>query len=594
MLEKLASSKWAKRFITLAGSLFIGSSVLFNQMNASAEEAVLTVLCHGIKSQPDSMKKLEDAIEDQSAVVNVYYPSTEQRIKNFAYNLDVAIKDKLVKLKEQDIDVNSIVLVGHSMGSIVERYYIECGNAGFADVVSKVKAVVLIAPPNHGSPLADAACYHAALKGERSDLIPPSIIELVESAKPTDDKAVIFIKELFLTPANRSNKTMGVSSAINFADSNWGKTSVYELNSFEDGFIKKELNKFGLKQGVYYCVVAGTDNNVPTTILINGPSDGVVPVESADIRDLVKNKENYRFETVKANHLNITENKDAIRIVKEVVSKFLFPSEKFFPDGWTSEQCMVKTATHHGDEEQQITYHKNTIGMKFVLIPPGKFMMGSEKGKTDERPVHPIRITKPFYMGAYEVTYAQYKMVTGKNHPIFENRFGYAPMDWVSRSDAVLFCTLLSKKEKTTYRLPTEAEWEYVCRAGSATEFYFANDDGHIRTSEGLVKKFTWSEENGPRHIGETRANPWGVYDMTVNFWEWCQDFYAKDYYCQSPIDDPFGPELPEFPSHPMYVARGGVYGTLDGGGARSAFRSRHYDEVAGDLGFRVIVTIKK
>lgn len=323
MLEKLTDSKWAKRFISLAGGLFIGASVLFNPISASAEEAVLMVLCHGIKSNPQSMKKIENAVKDNSEVVNVYYPSTEQRIKNFSYNLDVAIKDKLVQLKQQNKDVVAIVLVGHSMGGLVERYYIECGNASFADVVSKVKVIVMIATPNHGSPLADIVCYHAIINGIKSDAIPASIRE---AAKPTGSKEFKplpldyfsrFFKNLF-------NKTSEITTIINFADSTWGKTSVYDLNTAPDGFIEGELNKLGLRQDIPYVVVAGTDGSLLTdSFMVDDPlykygSDGVVPVKRADISDLLKGKSNYAIETMNANHLNITENEELIAAMQRL------------------------------------------------------------------------------------------------------------------------------------------------------------------------------------------------------------------------------------------------------------------------------------
>lgn len=318
MLEKLVESKWGKRFINLAGGLFIGGSVLFNQMSASAEEAVLTVLCHGIKGSSGDMNRIEDVVKDQSYVLNVDYPSTENRIKFFSYDLDLAIRDRIKLLENKNVDVEGIVLVGHSMGGLVERYYIECGNASFEDVVSKVKAIVMIGTPNHGSPLADIVCYHAALAGERSDAIPISIIEQTKGPKSG------LLKTPSLTEPLHAKGIKGFldvltkpTTLLNFVDSSWGRRAVYDLNTAPDGFIESELNKFGLKPGVYYCVIRGNDNNFATAILVKGPSDGVVPAGSADLSDKVSNKENYRLETVKANHLNITENKDTIRIVKE-------------------------------------------------------------------------------------------------------------------------------------------------------------------------------------------------------------------------------------------------------------------------------------
>ena len=116
----------------------------------------------------------------------------------------------------------------------------------------------------------------------------------------------------------------------------------------------------------------------------------------------------------------------------------------------------------------------NSIGMKLKLIKAGEFMMGSEKGNDDEKPVHKVKITRPFYIGVYEVTQAQYEKITGKNPSSFKGP--NKPVEMVAWIEAVLFCKKLSKKEGVKYRLPTEAEWEYACRAGTRTVFYWGDE----------------------------------------------------------------------------------------------------------------------
>ena len=190
----------------------------------------------------------------------------------------------------------------------------------------------------------------------------------------------------------------------------------------------------------------------------------------------------------------------------------------------------------------------NSIGMKLVLIPPGEFMMGSpasEKDKDlDENPQRRVRITKPFYIGKYEVTQLQYGIVMGKNPSHFKGVSN--PVEKVSWDDAVEFCKRLSEKEGVTYRLPTEAEWEYACRAGTTTAFCHgvslssgqANFDG--RYPCGGAKNGPYRKKTTP--VGTFTPNAWGLHDMHGNLWEWCADWYQRDYYSHSTVDDPKGP----------------------------------------------------
>jgi formylglycine-generating enzyme required for sulfatase activity len=198
----------------------------------------------------------------------------------------------------------------------------------------------------------------------------------------------------------------------------------------------------------------------------------------------------------------------------------------------------------------------NSIGMKLVLIPAGEFLMGSPQGEgeSDEHPQHQVRITKPFYMGVYEVTQGEYERITGTNPSKFKDVAGEDtsrfPVENVSWNHAITFCRKLSKmrEEKSAgreYRLPNEAEWEYACRAGTTTPFSFgsalngsgANCDGNFPFG---------GAEKGPSLQRTTRVssyepNAFGLYDMHGNVWEWCADWHDRTYYAQSPVDDPTG-----------------------------------------------------
>ena len=153
-----------------------------------------------------------------------------------------------------------------------------------------------------------------------------------------------------------------------------------------------------------------------------------------------------------------------------------------------------------------------------------------------------MRITKPFYVGAQEVTQAQYQQVMGTNPSHFQN--AQHPVDSVSWEDAVRFCEKLSAlaEEKTAghrYRLPTEAEWEYACRAGHTTRFSCGESDSSLGD-------YAWHRENSglsPHAVGQKRPNAWGLYDMHGNVWEWCADWYEDDADRKVlPADDPTGP----------------------------------------------------
>jgi formylglycine-generating enzyme required for sulfatase activity len=188
----------------------------------------------------------------------------------------------------------------------------------------------------------------------------------------------------------------------------------------------------------------------------------------------------------------------------------------------------------------------NSIGMKLVLIPAGEFLMGSPDSDQDaydhEKPQHRVRITQPFYLGVTEVTQGQYRAVTGANPSSFQGSADL-PVEQVSWEDARAFCDKLNALEKRSlgdaiYRLPTEAEWEYACRAGTTTWFSFGD-------AEASLGEYAWFEANsgGKTHpVGQKRLNAWGLYDMHGNVWEWCSDGYTPDSYANSPGADPPGP----------------------------------------------------
>jgi len=205
----------------------------------------------------------------------------------------------------------------------------------------------------------------------------------------------------------------------------------------------------------------------------------------------------------------------------------------------------------------------NSLGMHFVLIRPGTFLMGSAdtdpQHEDNELPQHPVTIAQPYYLGVHEVTQREFEKVTGRNPAQFRGARdgGSLPVESVTWDDAVDFCARLTALEVEHragrhYRLPTEAEWEYGCRAGSKGAFCFGDD-------RALLNQYAWWGENasGTHPVGSRRENAWGLFDMHGNVWEWCSDYFDPAYYRQAPPVDPPGPA-----SGSERVCRGGCSGS--------------------------------
>ena len=236
----------------------------------------------------------------------------------------------------------------------------------------------------------------------------------------------------------------------------------------------------------------------------------------------------------------------------------------------------------------------NSIGMKLVLIHKGTFMMGSpieEEGAINDEKQHQVTISKDYYLGATEVTQGQYEKVMGTNPSEFQKRVirksdsSMYPVEQVSWENAVEFCKKLSalpeeNKAGRMYRLPTEAQWEYACRADGKMAYSF----GESLKSLGDYAWFGGNSNDQTHPVGEKKPNAWGLYDMHGNVWEWCSDWY--DEYPKGTISDTTGPK-----EGSGRVRRGGSW---FGGAAfcRSASRTwiipshRNYD-----LGFRVALS---
>jgi formylglycine-generating enzyme required for sulfatase activity len=251
----------------------------------------------------------------------------------------------------------------------------------------------------------------------------------------------------------------------------------------------------------------------------------------------------------------------------------------------------------------------NSIGMKLVLIPKGKFTMGSPDGEKDratDEQQHDVEISKPFYLGVYTVTQKEYKEVILANPSYFsaDSRgkdkvkgldTDDFPVESVSWNDTKKFCDELSKRENErragrTYRLPTEAEWEYSCRGGASSSNPFHFGKSLSSTQANFVGNHPYGgADKGPYlkrtcKVGSYKPNKFGLYDMHGNVWQWCSDWYAKDYYEKSPKKDPQGPD-----SGTGRVVRGGSWNS-SGWYCRAAFRLRREPALGvNSVGFRVV-----
>lgn len=222
----------------------------------------------------------------------------------------------------------------------------------------------------------------------------------------------------------------------------------------------------------------------------------------------------------------------------------------------------------------------NSIGMKFTFIPEGEFMMGSEEND-NEKPVHKVTISKPFYLGIYPVTQREWKAVMENNPSNFKG--DDLPVEKVSWNDVQKFIKKLNEKEGTNkYRLPSEAEWEYAARADLETRYSFGDN-------ESKLGEYAWYDENSDRKthpVGEKKPNPWGLYDMHGNVCEWVQDRWHSKYH-GAPID---GSGWEEDDS--VRVNRGGSWSNF---ARRCRSASRHSNSPVArdaDLGFRLLKEI--
>jgi formylglycine-generating enzyme required for sulfatase activity len=239
------------------------------------------------------------------------------------------------------------------------------------------------------------------------------------------------------------------------------------------------------------------------------------------------------------------------------------------------------------DAGEQAKRLENKIGMSFVLIPSGTFMMGSpssEVGRYPNETQHQVKISKSFYMQTTEVTQGQWVKVMGYNPSRDQNCGNDCPVENVTWNEIKTFIDKLNHLESTdTYRLPTEAEWEYAARAGTATPYYWGPQQDCSKANYGVVYASDCNGKNPGKKmkVASFSPNPWGLYDMLGNLWEWCQDRYGA--YPDQAVTDPSGPSSG---SNRVYRGGSAINGAVS---CRAAYRGEGPQDHKGyALGFRL------
>ncbi|MCY7377428.1 MAG: formylglycine-generating enzyme family protein [Pyrinomonadaceae bacterium] len=227
---------------------------------------------------------------------------------------------------------------------------------------------------------------------------------------------------------------------------------------------------------------------------------------------------------------------------------------------------------------------KNSIGMEFVLIPPGEFLMGVKKEEIEDsssgQPQHSVKIKQQFYIGKFEVTQAQWKLLMGKNPSEYQTCGGDCPVENIKWGDAKAFLKKLNeKKDGYQYRLPSEAEWEYAARAGTTTKHYWGDD-----AEKKLWQFYAHHVEFSPAKVGSYLPNAFGLYDVSGNVWEMCEDVWRTKFI---DLTDDSSPNLQG--DAVFRVGKGGSWGQSYNELRTGKRKDVYVDSVNYSIGFRVV-----
>ena len=255
------------------------------------------------------------------------------------------------------------------------------------------------------------------------------------------------------------------------------------------------------------------------------------------------------------------------------------------PSDWMIPSKSAQQKTLLGNKTPFTENLPNGITLEMVNLPAGEFLMGSPDSDSDaqsrEKPQHQVQVNS-FAIGKYPVTQAQYEAVMGTNPSWFKNN-PQNPVEKVSWDDAQAFCQKLSQITGKTYRLPTEAEWEYACRAGTTTRYYFGDNANQL----GDYAWYDGNSQNTTHPVGQKKPNAWGLYDMSGNVWEWCEDDW-HDNYIGAPTDGSAWITNNNDNDYDYRIPRGGSWYNIPNL-CRSAFRNYNYRRLFFNVGFRVV-----
>jgi formylglycine-generating enzyme required for sulfatase activity len=344
-----------------------------------------------------------------------------------------------------------------------------------------------------------------------------------------------------------------------------------EAASIETGMVST-TSCFGIPCAFSGKLTPEQEKGVPSELCGAFRIFSVRDVSEADLQQILKNKEKVAEETHNGVKYIAVKAFRSVHFSKQV-SGMMIVIERY---------RIVDTEPKRPAKELTVDLGGG-VKMELVLINAGSFMMGDDNGGDNERPVHKVIITKPFYLGKYEVTQEQWEAVMGDNPCQLKGRKN--PVVQVSWEECQSLLGKLNSKRDGhggKFALPTEAQWEYACRAGSATRYCF----GDTQTQ---LNQYGWysteASERQSHPVGQKRPNAWGLFDMHGNVWEWCADWYNEKYYGASPTDDPTGPS-----SGSSRVIRGGGWAD-SAGSCRSVVRNDVDPGYRGGaLGLRVLL----
>lgn len=349
-------------------------------------------------------------------------------------------------------------------------------------------------------------------------------------------------------------------------------------------------------------------------------SDPEEHAESPNLKPVAEPSDKDRFESDYGEYLQLVANESVPETSRTAVwhalcKKWMIEETNTLSAlGWNAEKKHAESGA-----SKNITAHLNEVPLNMIWIPSGSFKMGSDRGAEDEKPIHTVTITSPFWMASTEVTVAQWKSYLEETRytagtdlfdnecPLAlidgsfkrsENAFGTEwdqPMVEINWSACIKFCEWLTEHEKEAgrlpegyvYSLPTEAQWEYACRAliGGDQE----GPNFHYGNKTETLSAYAWYTDNSEEHthpVTEKKPNAWGIFGMHGNAWEWCLDTKEDDFYKKSPENDPFNSTKSSY-----RVIRGGGWLT-EAEYCRSANRGRVPENSAdSNLGFRICLT---